>query len=106
MRLALACLLLAATPALADGLAGVKARGELRWGGDVQGGEPYVYEDPASPGKLVGFGKVSRDLSERRSTDRAGEERGAERGLPSGRARHASTLARDRDGSRWPVTLR
>ena len=27
----------------------------LRWGGDVQGGEPYVYEDPTTPGKLIGF---------------------------------------------------
>jgi polar amino acid transport system substrate-binding protein len=47
--------LLLPTLALADGLADVKRRGELRWGGDIQGGEPYVYEDPASPGKLVGF---------------------------------------------------
>jgi polar amino acid transport system substrate-binding protein len=36
-------------------LARVRASGELRWGGDLQGGEPYVYEDPASPGTLVGF---------------------------------------------------
>jgi polar amino acid transport system substrate-binding protein len=28
---------------------------ELRWGGDLQGGEPYVYEDPKTPGKLLGF---------------------------------------------------
>ena len=52
---ALALLLLLPTLALADGLDGVKRRGELRWGGDIQGGEPYVYEDPAGPGKLVGF---------------------------------------------------
>jgi len=26
-----------------DGLAGVRSRGVLRWGGDVQGGEPYVF---------------------------------------------------------------
>ncbi len=33
----------------------IRRRGVLRWGGDIQGGEPYVYEDPRSPGKLVGF---------------------------------------------------
>jgi polar amino acid transport system substrate-binding protein len=33
----------------------VRRAGVLRWGGDQQGGEPYVYEDPARPGRLVGF---------------------------------------------------
>lgn len=33
----------------------MKQRGELRWGGDLQGGEPYVFEDEAHPGKLRGF---------------------------------------------------
>lgn len=27
----------------------------LRWGGDLQGGEPYVYRDPHDSDKLVGF---------------------------------------------------
>lgn len=36
-------------------LARIKARGVLRWGADIQGGEPYVYDDPKSPGHLVGF---------------------------------------------------
>ncbi len=31
----------------------IRARGELAWGADEQGGEPYVYEDRA--GALVGF---------------------------------------------------
>ena len=53
-RLAVAVLLLAA-PAAADTLDDVKRRGELRWGGDIQGGEPYVYDDPKQPGKLIGF---------------------------------------------------
>jgi polar amino acid transport system substrate-binding protein len=44
----------AAEPA-AGGLARVQAAGVLRWGGDVQGGEPYVFEDPEHPEKLVGF---------------------------------------------------
>jgi polar amino acid transport system substrate-binding protein len=48
---------LIATPASA----GAGARDELgdvtqlRWGGDLQGGEPYVYEDPKEPGKIRGF---------------------------------------------------
>jgi polar amino acid transport system substrate-binding protein len=33
----------------------VSARGELGWGGDLQGGEPYVYESPTQPGVIVGF---------------------------------------------------
>ncbi|MCX7808506.1 MAG: ABC transporter substrate-binding protein/permease, partial [Deltaproteobacteria bacterium] len=33
----------------------IKKRGVLRWGGDMQGGEPYVFEDPDRPGHLVGF---------------------------------------------------
>jgi polar amino acid transport system substrate-binding protein len=33
----------------------VRRTGVLRWGGDVQGGEPYVFEDPGEPGRLIGF---------------------------------------------------
>jgi polar amino acid transport system substrate-binding protein len=33
----------------------VRRAGVLRWGADRQGGEPYVYEDPSHPGRLVGF---------------------------------------------------
>ena len=36
-------------------LARVKAAGVLRWGGDLAGGEPYAYDDPAHPGHLIGF---------------------------------------------------
>jgi len=46
---------LAASVAHAGDLADVKARGELRWGGDLQGGEPYVFEDEQQPGKIKGF---------------------------------------------------
>ncbi len=42
-------------PAPGDTLAAVQRRGELVWGGDIQGGEPYVFEDPANPERLVGF---------------------------------------------------
>lgn len=37
------------------GLGAVRARGELRWGGDIQGGQPFVFDDPQHPGTLVGF---------------------------------------------------
>ena len=33
----------------------LRSAGVLRWGGDLQGGEPYVSEDPLSPGRIVGF---------------------------------------------------
>ncbi len=46
---------LAASLAQAGDLKDVKARGELRWGGDLQGGEPYVFEDEQHPGKIQGF---------------------------------------------------
>jgi polar amino acid transport system substrate-binding protein len=36
-------------------LAGIKQRGEITWGADIQGGEPYVYEDPTNPSQLIGF---------------------------------------------------
>jgi polar amino acid transport system substrate-binding protein len=36
-----------------DALAQMRARGTLRWGGDVQGGEPYVFQDGADA--LAGF---------------------------------------------------
>ena len=42
-------------PAAADALAAVRERGQLVWGGDLQGGEPYVFEDPKDPTKIVGF---------------------------------------------------
>src|SRR5256885_6175650 len=40
---------------LAAGLARVHAQGELRWAGDLQGGEPYVFRDPRDPSQLIGF---------------------------------------------------
>jgi polar amino acid transport system substrate-binding protein len=50
-----AVLMVIASAARADTLGDVRARGELRWAGDIQGGEPYVFDDPSTPGKLVGF---------------------------------------------------
>ena len=57
---------LAASGAYAGDLADVKARGELRWGGDLQGGEPYVFEDEQQPGKLKGFEvEIAQALAQR-----------------------------------------
>ena len=36
-------------------LAKIKKRGELTWGADLQGGEPYLYEDPSNPTQIIGF---------------------------------------------------
>ena len=38
-----------------SGLERVRRTGVLRWGGDQQGGEPYAYEDPDHPDRIVGF---------------------------------------------------
>ncbi|MGE5182536.1 MAG: ABC transporter substrate-binding protein/permease [Acidobacteriota bacterium] len=38
-----------------DTLAKIHERGEITWGADLQGGEPYVYEDPANPSHVIGF---------------------------------------------------
>ena len=36
-------------------LVAVQKRGELTWGADLQGGEPFVYENPDKPDELMGF---------------------------------------------------
>jgi polar amino acid transport system substrate-binding protein len=48
--------LLASGAAVAgDGLARVRETRVLRWCGDLQGGEPYVFQDPQQGDRLVGF---------------------------------------------------
>ena len=58
-RSALAAILIACAAGCAGtpraGLARVLDSGELRWGADVQGGQPYAFEDPARPGDVIGF---------------------------------------------------
>src|SRR5437867_4421511 len=54
-----------------DALARLRARGTLRWGGDVQGGEPYVFQDPSAAGRLVGFEVELADALARRLGVRA-----------------------------------
>ncbi|MCK6455099.1 MAG: ABC transporter substrate-binding protein/permease [Phycisphaerae bacterium] len=41
--------------AFADALDDIRARGELIWGADQEGGGPYVYPDPDDPNRLIGF---------------------------------------------------
>jgi polar amino acid transport system permease protein/polar amino acid transport system substrate-binding protein len=52
-----------------DAVARMRARGTLRWGGDVQGGEPYVFQDPERG--LVGFEVEVADALARRLGVRA-----------------------------------
>lgn len=49
-----------------SGLARVHGQGELRWAGDLQGGEPYVFRDPRNPARLIGFEvEIARALAAR-----------------------------------------
>jgi polar amino acid transport system substrate-binding protein len=50
-----AAVVLVGGAASAGDLDDVKRRGELRWGGDLQGGEPFVFEDEQKPGQIRGF---------------------------------------------------
>ncbi len=63
--LLLALVVLVAPSARADdSLARVKSQGALRWGGDLQGGEPYVSQ--RADGELVGFEvEIARALATR-----------------------------------------
>jgi polar amino acid transport system substrate-binding protein len=57
VRLAVVCGLgcMASAATAGEALNDVRSRGTLRWGGDVQGGEPYVFQDPDDPSQLRGF---------------------------------------------------
>lgn len=44
-----------ATAGLADSLDDVRKRGELVWGGDKEGGGPYIFPDPQNPERVIGF---------------------------------------------------
>ena len=39
----------------ADSLDEIQKRGVLRWGGDDQGGGPYIFRDPNNAQRLIGF---------------------------------------------------
>ena len=49
----LAAILAAATRA--DTLDDIRSRGTLIWGGDQEGGGPYIYPDPDQPSQVIGF---------------------------------------------------
>ncbi len=55
----------------ADAVASLKQRGELAWGGDLQGGAPYVFEDESGSGKIRGFEVEIADALARRLGVRA-----------------------------------
>jgi polar amino acid transport system substrate-binding protein len=58
--------LLLAAPAVAGGLERTHRQRELRWGGDLQGGEPYSYRDPRDPDRIIGFEvEIARGLARR-----------------------------------------
>jgi polar amino acid transport system substrate-binding protein len=46
----------------ADALGEVQRRGVLVWGGDQEGGGPYVYPDPQAPARVIGFEVELADL--------------------------------------------
>jgi len=59
----LACLVtLAALRAAAAELEEIRARGELVWAADQEGGGPHVFPDPAEPRRLTGFEVEFADL--------------------------------------------
>lgn len=55
MKTARVLLLLAGFLAVPVAVAQAPAPPELRWGGDAEGGEPFVAADPADPSKVRGF---------------------------------------------------
>jgi polar amino acid transport system substrate-binding protein len=40
---------------LTSAMRAIHDKGEMRWGGDSQGGAPYVFQDPMDPNHLIGF---------------------------------------------------
>ena len=52
---ALICLSCSGPSTSDDSLERIRSAGVLRWGADIQGGAPYVYEDPDDPKKIKGF---------------------------------------------------
>lgn len=76
VRAALCLLLVVASACGGDDVPGatwerIRERGEITWGADRAGGEPFVYEDPADPTKLIGFEVDIMDALARRLGVRA-----------------------------------
>ncbi|MGH9573693.1 MAG: ABC transporter substrate-binding protein/permease [Candidatus Acidiferrales bacterium] len=55
IALALTAAAMLQPPAAADNLAEIRQRGVLRWGGDQEGGGPYVYPRSDNPNQVTGF---------------------------------------------------
>jgi polar amino acid transport system substrate-binding protein len=62
MSLCLAVPLAHASTAAADTLDLVRQRGSLQWGGDQEGGGPYIYPVPDDPSRVTGFEVELMDL--------------------------------------------
>lgn len=58
---ALLAVVLAATPASTDTLSFITSHGYFVWGGDLEGGGPFMWPDEAAPGGLAG---VEAELAE------------------------------------------
>jgi polar amino acid transport system substrate-binding protein len=55
-------------------LARIKERGEIVWGADMQGGEPFIYPDPDNPKELIGFDREMMKAVARRLSVQLGVE--------------------------------
>lgn len=91
----------------------------MRWGGDAEGGAPFVEADPADPARVRGFdveiaGEIARGLGRRAefvqvawsSIDQSAERGDFDIGLsgvedgPARRAEHSTTFTRTRTSPR------
>src|SRR6516164_4881583 len=73
--------LIALTPVRGDTLEEIKKRGRIRWGGDQEGGAPYVYPDPNAP-RVAGFEVDLMDLLAERLGVKAEFQQGEWTNLP------------------------
>ncbi len=55
-------MLLVTASARADTLDEIRQRGSIRWGGDQEGGGPYIYPKPDNPREITGFEVELMDL--------------------------------------------
>ena len=64
-------MLLVGSMARADTLDEIRKRGSIRWGGDQEGGGPYIFPKPDNPREITGFEVELMDLLARRLGVRA-----------------------------------
>ena len=75
----------------ADTLDDVRARGTLRWGGDQEGGGPYIFPDANNPKVVLGFEVELMDLLAERLGVRAEFHQCEWKNLPDALRRAPST---------------